>query len=400
MVTMTPKIAERLVSLVFEGCRLQEFLDTVEDVIINPISFSTMKDSYYGLRSKSAVPADRLEQSPQLLEQREQYVMERMSQLRDDPILTEGGPGIPRGHILCWAMESGVSYGLVCIERDKIPLEAIDLDLVRFISRCIAHLCAVEKQQIKTVSGDQILEMLLSGKINSPVGLSSAAGDMEFKQGLSYTLVAAKLPSGRAFQVGPYIRRHIHEYLQNCWCTWNNACFTALMTLEGRPPKKNGKLAGRLRELGGTFQCPICVGRPYGNILDTKINYEYLLALPSFQAATAPTLVFSADYPECPLVYRSGLDGRQLRELCSGWYLELIQYDLQNSTNLTGTIRTYITCHFNVSQTAQALFIHPNSVLYRLNKVEALLGVDIKDAGVLHSFLFSDRLFQYTGLNS
>lgn len=86
MVTMTPKIAERLVSLVFEGCRLQEFLDTVEDVIINPISFSTMKDSYYGLRSKSAVPADRLEQSPQLLEQREQYVMERMSQLRDDPI--------------------------------------------------------------------------------------------------------------------------------------------------------------------------------------------------------------------------------------------------------------------------------------------------------------------------
>ena len=81
---------------------------------------------------------------------------------------------------MCWAMESGVSYGLVCIERDKISLEAIDLDLVRFISRCIAHLCAVEKQQIKTVSGDQILEMLLSGKINSPVGLSSAAGDTCF----------------------------------------------------------------------------------------------------------------------------------------------------------------------------------------------------------------------------
>lgn len=59
-----------------------------------------------------------------------------------------------------------------------------------------------------------------------------------------------------------------------------------------------------------------------------------------------------------------------------------------------------IACHFNVSKTAQALFIHPNSVLYRLNKVETLLEVDIKDAGVLHSFLFSDRLFQYTGLDS
>src|SRR5690606_29797991 len=57
----------------------------------------------------------------------------------------------------------------------------------------------------------------------------------------------------------------------------------------------------------------------------------------------------------------------------------LVKYDKQRNMDLIGTLRSYNRNHGNVSQTARALNLHRQSLLYRLRKIESLTGLSLID---------------------
>lgn len=58
----------------------------------------------------------------------------------------------------------------------------------------------------------------------------------------------------------------------------------------------------------------------------------------------------------------------------------LYEYDALHHSDLTATVRLYYANNFSVAKTAQAMFVHRNTVNYKLKKVEELLGVRLSDA--------------------
>jgi purine catabolism regulator len=58
----------------------------------------------------------------------------------------------------------------------------------------------------------------------------------------------------------------------------------------------------------------------------------------------------------------------------------LVQYDKSHSNNLVQTIDAYFNHHGNISQTAEMLFIHRNTLLYRLDRIQELTGQDLDNA--------------------
>ena len=58
----------------------------------------------------------------------------------------------------------------------------------------------------------------------------------------------------------------------------------------------------------------------------------------------------------------------------------LLSYDKHNNTDLVKTIQHYFKNNCNLRLTAESLFIHKNSVIYRLKKVEELTGMSMDDA--------------------
>jgi len=54
-------------------------------------------------------------------------------------------------------------------------------------------------------------------------------------------------------------------------------------------------------------------------------------------------------------------------------------YDRQHQTKLGSTLHSYMEHRCNVAVTARSLHVHPNTVAYRLRRVEELLGVDLSD---------------------
>ena len=74
-----------------------------------------------------------------------------------------------------------------------------------------------------------------------------------------------------------------------------------------------------------------------------------------------------------------GNDQREILDYCNNKLNKLEEYDHANGTFLQETLLTYYMNGFNSAKTAEALFIHRNSLIYRLKKIEELLDMEISD---------------------
>ena len=78
---------------------------------------------------------------------------------------------------------------------------------------------------------------------------------------------------------------------------------------------------------------------------------------------------------------------RLLRELARGRALEpfralvepLVEHDRERRSDLVKTLKVYFDTGANASEAADRLFLHRNSMLYRLSRVKKLTGLNLKD---------------------
>ncbi len=78
---------------------------------------------------------------------------------------------------------------------------------------------------------------------------------------------------------------------------------------------------------------------------------------------------------------------RLLRKLARGTALEpfraliepLQEHDRTRRSDLVWTLRTYFAAGSNASEAADRLFLHRNSMIYRLERIQKLTGLDLKD---------------------
>lgn len=57
----------------------------------------------------------------------------------------------------------------------------------------------------------------------------------------------------------------------------------------------------------------------------------------------------------------------------------LVNYDRARGSDLVRTLSVYFETGANASETADRLFLHRNSLLYRLERIQGLTGLDLKE---------------------
>jgi sugar diacid utilization regulator len=67
---------------------------------------------------------------------------------------------------------------------------------------------------------------------------------------------------------------------------------------------------------------------------------------------------------------------RPARRILEDVLRPLLAYDASRQAALVPTLRAYFTARFNVTRTAEALFVNPNTVVYRLRRIKDLSGRD------------------------
>lgn len=68
-----------------------------------------------------------------------------------------------------------------------------------------------------------------------------------------------------------------------------------------------------------------------------------------------------------------------LENFYNSFFAKIIEYDQSNDTKLIETLIAYLQNQMSIQNTASALYLHKNSLQYRLNKIESLLGISLRD---------------------
>lgn len=73
----------------------------------------------------------------------------------------------------------------------------------------------------------------------------------------------------------------------------------------------------------------------------------------------------------------------------------LLEYDARNDADLTETLQAYLAALGDVRAAAAALFIHPNTLRYRLRRLEEVSGLDLADADQRFAAMLQLRILGY-----
>ena len=133
------------------------------------------------------------------------------------------------------------------------------------------------------------------------------------------------------------------------------------------------------------------VGRPFQNIKDMHVSYR--------EAKQALVLLQKYGGDDKIWTYRSLGPLRFLLEVAGekelrGYMEETLEPLLDKHSILLETLLSWFSNERQIKRTAEALFLHPNTVSYRLNKIEELLNINIKDEDDLLTIQIALRLWQ------
>lgn len=87
-----------------------------------------------------------------------------------------------------------------------------------------------------------------------------------------------------------------------------------------------------------------------------------------------------------------------LKDFHMDYLQQLVDYDKENDTTLVDTLHVYLESFFSLKESGEKLHLHPNTVKYRIKKIEDLLGRKIDDPAhylelmmALKSYSYSDQ---------
>lgn len=70
---------------------------------------------------------------------------------------------------------------------------------------------------------------------------------------------------------------------------------------------------------------------------------------------------------------------KELEEFYNSTLKELVNYDRKKSTELVKTLEAYFKYNGNLTRMAEHLFTHYNTILYRINRIQEITGVNLED---------------------
>ncbi len=97
----------------------------------------------------------------------------------------------------------------------------------------------------------------------------------------------------------------------------------------------------------------------------------------------------------CARYLQEELGTEDIIYLCNPGVLAITRYDRTNQSDLRDVLFNYLMNRCSISKTAEKMFMHRNTVIYKINKIEEILGQSMDDPYLRHSLIFSCMLIRY-----
>ncbi|MCD8224146.1 MAG: helix-turn-helix domain-containing protein [Clostridiales bacterium] len=75
--------------------------------------------------------------------------------------------------------------------------------------------------------------------------------------------------------------------------------------------------------------------------------------------------------------------------------IKLARYDVAHKTNLRDLLFYYLLCGCSLNRTASLMYMHRNTVMNKLNKINEIIGIPLDDGFVRHRLIISCLVYRY-----
>lgn len=170
----------------------------------------------------------------------------------------------------------------------------------------------------------------------------------------------------------------------------------ALVPVDG--PSLNGERLAGLEELCSTEYVRIGISSVFSDAVNFAKYYEQAAKALEIDARLRgeKALCRYQDYAFHDLLDYAG-EKTALGRYCHPALSWLNRYDYGNGTDFYRTLRAYLDCGCNSKDTAQRLFIHRNTLSYRMDRILELTGLDLSDSYTRFLLFMSYEIDRHMG---
>ncbi len=286
-------------------------------------------------------------------------------------------------HLVCGSSIRGSLVGYITMPQIGHPLQDIDSDLVELIARAYGIALIMNEGSYIKSSEHSILWGLLTNKINSEY-ISRNSLIPSFGNLSEYRMLWLLRNTGDGKLLDDQdvdaLLRGLNYKL-------------SIVFEEGYAVLTDGSDDDHWTQISADAENKnilIGISDAFYNVTNTKKNFtnaQYAL----HYAVQAGKLSGIVRFDDFKLFHLTSLinDNRALSDYVINRIKEIEQYDIKNNSEYLNTLRVYLHYNKNVSDMAEALYIHKNTVLYRIKRLQELFHIDFHDCNQLASLVSS-----------
>lgn len=263
-----------------------------------------------------------------------------------------------------------------CMEIVKIIVKAVAIELEHHKDRAWCSI-SMERQIVS--------EIVLGGK-SEPGDGGYIKDKMEQRYLIPGFLLGIVWVDGNHRGILQSIRNQIYERDRNLLSYLSDEKLYLLFT--GR--KDAESTVEILEEISEGFQVRICVGDLFSDKSEILNRKQFL----ERSARTGAQLYPCRNFFEEKEYYLEAICSYMMEEIgFKGYYCEelerLKKEDCQKGTEFYGSLKQYLLSGNNVSMAAKKLFVHRNTMIYRLQKINELLKINLNEPDTARMLLIS-----------
>jgi PucR family transcriptional regulator, proline-responsive transcriptional activator len=396
--------SDKLLNSLFQEKELQHIIDIGYELLENPI---LMTDT--GLRLLAHIKTDKTddfrwnnivqkgyvsEDSIPIMELKKLLQKQKNANM---PIIVEAG-FFKHSQLLTNILVNDKLVGTLCVVQFNRPFRESDVKLAQFLSMIISQV--MKKNELihnsKGIMYEYLINDLLEGKLQSNEVIKERIKylNWELNKNIYILTIRPRELNVSHEQIFKTRDRLTNFFTFGKCAVYNEYIIIVISQKKEYPfnPEDLNRLTVFLEKsgmYGGISQC-------FHNLIEIKKYYRQALKAIDLGSSisTANVVFFYKDYIVNHIMDICA-EQEDLRIFCHPSIFILLEYDEKNHVNFTESLYLYIKNFGNQLATSKSLFIHRNTLIYRLDKIEKIMQINLKDSNTLFHLHLSFKILDY-----
>lgn len=293
---------------------------------------------------------------------------------------------------------NGMQVGFILMIGGESAILPVHREMLSTLSQVISYILAHYMPDLFPVTSphQQLLYDLLIGAPSEEI--ASRLNGIAFPSKMSALCISPTQYLGSR-----YLKDHTVKNLKRVFpgthVTYHKKNVIAVIPLEEDADIRAEHL-GKLTEFSKKEHVRIGISNAFTQIKHFMLHYEQANSALELGLRLAPgdNICYYLDYQIFDL-FSNMKSPEFLGRFCHPALTLLRQYDHKNNTQFYQTLCSYLDCGCSIKFTSEQLFIHRNSLVYRLNRITDVCQIDLDDTQTCFLLRLSFLIDKYNGLN-